>query len=244
MKVRKSSHVDGLRDAASWVVRHPFSLATQTLRQIISAKLQWQSGTFRTLGVTSCLPGEGKTIVAANLGHLIASTGKKVLLVDGGVHNRDLSKALAPDVDSGLVDVIGGRSTRVESVSVNYKTNLHFLPLGKPRSDALNNTWRNPMESLLKDACDTYDWVIIDLPPMDPLADVRDAASIIDAFLVVVEWGHTPAAIVEEALARSGVVKGKLLGTVLNRIDASKIRTYDRSAYLRGNGNHIDTEDV
>jgi Mrp family chromosome partitioning ATPase len=65
--------------------------------------------------------------------------------------------------------------------------------------------------------------VIIDLPPLACAADARLAGPVLDAFLLVVAWGKTETALVQEALRQSGQVRAKILGTVLNKVDPGKV---------------------
>ena len=71
--------------------------------------------------------------------------------------------------------------------------------------------------------------VVVDLPPVTVVADVRESAAGFDGFVLVVEWGATSFDVVEAALARNEQIRRKLLGVILNKVDIGKLRTYDRA---------------
>jgi Mrp family chromosome partitioning ATPase len=73
----------------------------------------------------------------------------------------------------------------------------------------------------------SYDYVIVDLPPLAPLADVRATTHLVDSYLLVVKWGGTSTAIVQHALSRAPHVYEKVVGAVLNEVDLKALRLYD-----------------
>ena len=109
------------------------------------------------------------------------------------------------------------------SVVTDEYSGLHFLPLGEPSAFDVDRMWYAPMEDFLGKASELYDLVIIDLPPLSCAVDARLAAPVLDAFLLVIAWGKTEAALVQEALRQSGQVGSKMLGTVLNKVDIGKV---------------------
>src|SRR3954452_6314021 len=74
---------------------------------------------------------------------------------------------------------------------------------------------------------ETYEYVIVDLPPLAPIVDVRAAAPLIDCFILVVEWGRTRTDVVEHALHTAPNVYEALIGTVLNKTDMRAMNRYN-----------------
>jgi capsular exopolysaccharide synthesis family protein len=209
----------------SWTLDHPLSDASHALRRVRAACLEGhrkslpnRSRTLQTLGVTSCLPGEGKTVAAVNLARLFATAGYRVLVIDGGVYNAKLSKLMAADAQFGLYSVLKKVSSLGDSVFLDVETDMHLLPLGADDPHAVDVIWSHAMEELLNSLAATYDWIIFDLPPLVSYPDVRAAARIIDAFVMVIEWGKTPASSIQSALSESGLTKDKLIGVLLNKV--------------------------
>jgi Mrp family chromosome partitioning ATPase len=76
-----------------------------------------------------------------------------------------------------------------------------------------------------------YDCIILDLPPLAPVVDVRAGGAIVDGFVLVVHWGKTPIPTVQRALVSAQAVQYKLLGAVLNKVDLRTMRRYGRSQH-------------
>jgi succinoglycan biosynthesis transport protein ExoP len=72
-----------------------------------------------------------------------------------------------------------------------------------------------------------FDYVIVDLPPLAPIIDVRATAPLIDAFILAIEWGRTKTDVVQHALHMAPNVHEALIGAVLNKTDMKAIRRYD-----------------
>ena len=83
------------------------------------------------------------------------------------------------------------------------------------------------MKQMLKQARSDYDYVVVDLPPILPVVDVKAAAHLFDAFVLVVEWGSTSADEVLKAVAASPILSERLLGAVLNKADEAVMRRFE-----------------
>ena len=234
-RLRKEANEDGRlihfpNRGLSWALDRPFSNVSHALRLAGLAAFEESGRPLRTLGVTSCLPGEGKSMVAANLASLLAGSGKRVLLVDAATNNASLSKLLTPDARFGLANILTRSSSLADSVRIDARTGLHFLPVGTSASPFLEFPWSGVMHDFLSAAADQYDCIVFDLPPLGPFADARAAAQMLDSFLMVIEWGRVPKGLVAEALRMSGPLNDKLLGVVLNKVNVRMLRTYGFAA--------------
>jgi succinoglycan biosynthesis transport protein ExoP len=74
----------------------------------------------------------------------------------------------------------------------------------------------------------SYDYVIVDLPPLAPIVDTRAAAPLIDTYLYVIAWGSTKIDVIDHALGREPAIVENLLGVVLNNVDVKSLRSYDK----------------
>jgi succinoglycan biosynthesis transport protein ExoP len=83
------------------------------------------------------------------------------------------------------------------------------------------------MKRLMERLRSTYDYVIVDLPPLAPLVDVRATAHFIDSYVYVVEWGRTYTAVAQHALSKAPHIHERLLGAVLNKVDMRQLSLYD-----------------
>ncbi len=91
-------------------------------------------------------------------------------------------------------------------------------------SDILNSL---SMKQMLKAAKNDYDYVLVDLPPILPVVDVKAVAHLFDAFVLVVEWGSTSTDEILKAVAASPTLSERLLGAVLNKADEDVMRRFE-----------------
>ena len=192
------------------------------------------------IGIVAFLPGEGATTVAANFASLIAQTGAKALLIDADLRKADLTRALAPAAEKGLIEaaakgealmdyVVGSKTIRgrsllpvVRGARVDYTANmLASLRLGE----------------LIEEARANFDYVIVDFPPIALSADAHAMAERIDVFVVVAAWGKIARMQLADNLDRYASIREKCLGIVLNKTNMKKARRYEafdaQSAYNR-----------
>ena len=206
----------------------PFSAVAEALRYIkVAIDLHPSGG--KVIGIVSALPGEGKTTVAAGFAAFVAKSGARTLLIDGDLRNPSLSSMLGYEGVPGVLDMATENSSFRELVVTDTKYQFDFLPSSsriKPTnsSDILISA---PMRQMLKSAAKEYDYVLVDLPPILPVVDVKAAAQLFDAFLLVVEWGSTTTDDLLKAVSISPIVAERLLGAVLNKADEAILRRFE-----------------
>ncbi|MGJ5177612.1 polysaccharide biosynthesis tyrosine autokinase [Bradyrhizobium oligotrophicum] len=206
----------------------PSSRFAESIRSLKVAIDQDPSRTSRKVfGLTSALPNEGKSIIAASLAQSIAMSGRRVIVVDCDLRNPSLSATLAPTAGAGIADVVAGERLLDDTVWTDPVTRLHFLPgKGAAQRDTSDILANAKMRKLFEQLRETYDYVIVDLPPLAPVADARAISGLLDSFVLVVEWGRTPADVIEHALNTAPNVYDALLGIVLNKTDMKALKRY------------------
>ena len=206
----------------------PFSATAEALRYIkVAIDLHPSGG--KVIGIVSALPGEGKTTVAAGFAAFVAKSGARTLLIDGDLRNPSMSSMLGYAGVPGVLDMATENSSFRDLVVTDTKYQFDFLPSSsriKPTnsSDILISA---PMRQMLKSAAKEYDYVLVDLPPILPVVDVKAAAQLFDAFLLVVEWGSTTTDDLLKAVSISPIVAERLLGAVLNKADEAIMRRFE-----------------
>ena len=185
------------------------------------------------IAVTSPGAGEGKTTTAINLaGTLAQSKGSRVLLVDADLRLPDVAMRLGLRTEGqpGLADAILDARLPLEAVVRDRPPfNLSVLPSGRLPA-APYETLRSPrLGDLLDQARRTYDYVIIDTPPVLPVPDCRVIARWADSLLLVVAAHRTPRRYLEEAL--NALDPEKVAGVVFNSVDPPRPGPY---GYYRG----------
>jgi len=208
----------------------PLSRFAESIRAIkLAIDLNQSLAANKIVGITSALPNEGKSTIAASLAQLIAHAGKRVIVVDCDLRNPSLSSNLAPSVSSGLIEIVSG-AKRLDEVTWHDKsTGLTLLPIAKkgPVFHTSELLSAEPTRALFDQLRARYDYVIVDLPPLAPIVDVRATTPLVDCFVLVVEWGRTKIDVVQHALHTAPNVSEAMLGAVLNKTDINMMRRYD-----------------
>lgn len=227
----ETARIVSTASAAHWsVVNMPLSRFAESIRSIkLGIELRALQGANKVIGITSSLPHEGKSTIAASLAQLIAQAGKSVILIDCDLRNPSLSNALSPHATIGLLEVISNIHPIDETIWKEPKTNMVFLPAVKrrPLLHTSEILMTDHMRKLFEGLRSTYDYVIVDLPPLSPIVDVRATAPLVDCFVLVVEWAKTKIDVVQHALHTAPNVYDNLVGVVLNKTDIKSLARYD-----------------
>ena len=228
----KSANVKSIvrSDNKQWaVVNEPFSRFAETIRSVkLAVDLDGTMKANRTIGFTSSLPNEGKSTIAVALAELASQVGARAILVDCDLRNPSLTRSLAPGAQSGLLELITGKATLDDVIWTEPYINMAFLPtVVKSRFAHSNEILSSePVKELFQKLRERYDYVIVDLPPLAPIVDVRAMTHLVDLFIFVIEWGRTKIDIVEHALDHAQRVHQNMLGVVLNKVDMNLFARY------------------
>ena len=177
----------------------------------------------------STLPNEGKSTIAANYAQLIAHGGSRAILIDADLRNPTLSRQLAYD-GPGLIDVLAGWKSLDEILLLDPRSGLRLLPAG-PKSNMPHTNEllaSDAMKKLITLLQETYDYIIVDLPPLIPVVDARASTNFIDAYIYAIEWGTTKVDLVRHGLSNAPEIYERLLGVILNKVDMAAIGRYER----------------
>lgn len=204
---------------------YPRSVAAENFRTLrTNLEFAALDRPLKTVLVTSATPGEGKTVIAANLAVAFAQAGRQTVLVDADMRRPDVHNLLRLSNERGLSSML--RTTSENPASVLQPTEqpeLQVLTTGplppNPAELIGSQRMRNLVDRLAKDA----DIVVIDSPPLNSVTDAALLASMTDGTLLVIDTRRTPTAAVRmarDALTRSGA---RILGATLNKrsIDAT-----------------------
>ncbi len=218
------------------VIGMPLSRYTEAIRSIkLAIDHNPEKISSGVIGITSALPNEGKTTIAASLAQLIGHTGKKVIIVDCDLRNPSLSSIFAPKAACGIIEVAAGSRSLSDAIWRDPTTNLAFLPAVR-RGPLLHTSeilCADAISKLFDRLRSQYDYIIVDLPPLTPLVDVRATSAFIDCYMLVVEWGRTKIDVVQHALHTAPNIQESMIGVVLSKTDTKAMARYDghRSYY-------------
>jgi tyrosine-protein kinase Etk/Wzc len=202
-----SASVLGLELTADSAAREQYRILRARVREGLRAQ------GLRTLLITSAGPGEGKTMVAANLAlHFSALKELRVLLIDADLRRAGLSQRLHPQPEVGLAQYLQGQVEWPELL-VSLDPWLTMLPSVRTQGDASELLASERMAALLEQAAQRFDLILLDGAPVGPVADSRTLARMTGASLLVARAAVTPTAALEQAAV---LLRPGLLGSVLN----------------------------
>ena len=228
------SHIQPSIDQRLVSLTRPTSLEAeqyQTLR--LNLQRLKAARDIRMIAMTSPTSGDGKTLNAINLaGALARGADTRVLLVEADLRRPTLAAQLGLAVTGvpGLTDIVLDPAATLENAVQPLEFGFSVIGAGSP--SAIHAVFNSPrLETLLREARDQYDYVILDTPPVVPVSDCRLLTRWIDGLIVVVAAHKTPRRLVEEAL--NLLDNTTVLGIVLNRDDHPLFAHYRRQ-YYRG----------
>jgi receptor protein-tyrosine kinase len=192
----------------------PSAEAYRTLRT--SLLLSREGGAPRVIVIASAAGTEGKTTTAVNTAAALASSGAPVLLIDGDLRLPRCHDALGLPLEPGLSEYLSGDVT-AEPIQPTGVPNLSFLAAGHLGANPtqLLTSWRLGM--LLWQARKTFDFIVIDSPPLLAVSDALLLANLADGVVLVTERGKTTLDGVKGAVQRLQQAGVTTLGVVLNR---------------------------
>jgi capsular exopolysaccharide synthesis family protein len=188
----------------------------------------------KTIVITSAAPAEGKTTTAANFAAVCAQSGSRVLLVDGDLRKPTLHKIFGIDNQRGLTTtMIEGKSLADVAIPTRVP-NLSIVVSGPLPPNQAELTASRRMHDLLEAATRVFDLIVIDTPPVLSVSDAVALAAQTDGVILVVRGGKTSAEAARRAAEQIDAVKGRILGVLLNRVDARN------SSYYADHGRYYD----
>lgn len=172
----------------------------------------------RVFVVTSSVPAEGKTQTATNLAISMAKAGHRTLLVDGDLRRPTCASLLGLDSSVGLTTVLTGQIDLSKAIQVHPESGLHLLAAGKRPPNPTEVLQTQATRDLIAALREAYDAVIIDAPPLLPVADPAVLSSAADGAILVTRYGSTTVQQLEVAAARLESVGARVFGTVVNMV--------------------------
>jgi tyrosine-protein kinase Etk/Wzc len=219
--------------------KHGLSPTAESLRSLRTAVLfaLSEKNGGKTILVTSATPAQGKSFISANLAYLLASGGRKVLVIDADIRRRALRDYLAiPENAAGLTEILRSASAPDDCVLPELHPNLWVLPAGTSVRNPGDIFTRPELGRLLQWAVSNHDYVVIDSAPLLLVSDAGEIAKYVDQTLFVVRQNEATTSDVLETLGtlrRAGCSTPSL---VFNSYAPSSLRYGYRYGYGYGYG--------
>jgi polysaccharide biosynthesis transport protein len=202
----------------------PRSRVAEAYRAFRTALLLSRAGGVKTIVITSTVPGEGKTTTALNLAVVLSQLGRRVLLVAADLHKARMHEILRISNRTGLVSILAESLPPNDTiVKINNINGLFVISSGPTSPNPSGLLASKTMTKFLQFASTNFDHVVIDTPPVGPVADAIIIGNQCDGVVLVVNGGVTPreqVARVRDRLNRSNV---RILGVLINRLEEDLI---------------------
>ncbi|MBU4305465.1 MAG: CpsD/CapB family tyrosine-protein kinase [Candidatus Omnitrophica bacterium] len=199
--------------------KSPIAEQYYRLRESIKSKMQKES--FKTIAITSAVNGEGKSITSLNLA--VAMTKdvdcKKVLLIDCDLRRGRIDHSLGLNSNVGLSEYLM-LGTEINNILFKTKINkLTIIPRGKIADNPSELLSSEKMKKLLGELKKQFDVIIVDMPPLIPIADASIVCAQSDMVLMAVRAGKTQRGVVDHAAEFLAQAEANLIGYVLTHVE-------------------------
>ena len=188
---------------------------------------------------TSFNPGSGKTFLAVNTAACIAIKGKRVLVIDGDLR-RGSASAYIDKPQLGLSDYLGHRTNDIASITVEVENHptLHIIPVGTIPPNPTELLADKRFNQLIEDVRTKYDYIFIDCPPIDIVADTQIISKIADRTIFIVRAGLLEREMLPELQRMYDEHRFKNMALVLNGTEATHSRYAYRYGYYNSHSNN------
>jgi polysaccharide biosynthesis transport protein len=224
--------------AEDYILHKPHSAYAEAVQRIrTSLFLADSERPPKTILVTSSVPLEGKSTIAASLARQSAASGLKVILIDADLRRPRLHEVMGFPNENGLSEVVTGRANPEVAIQRDEKSGLDFLPAGSGVASPPDLFRSSTMRILLEETAAYYDLVIIDTPPIAAVSDSFTLSSLVDKAIYVLRWEQTPRNVALAGIRQLAEAGADIAGIVLSRVDLKKHARYSYadSGYYRGN---------
>lgn len=226
--------VDLFKNKDKTIVEHvfddPSSMVSENFKSMrTSILLSSPDHPPKTILVTSMTSGEGKSSVCACLASAIAQTGKKVLVIDGDMRRPTQHKIFGLDNSAGLSSLLAGMDVSGDAL-INRKVDATGLidiitsgPIPPNPSELLSSTMAG---TLINKAAGSYDFIIVDTPPLASVTDPLITSRHVDGVIIVTWAGKTNYELMGKGIRQFKDISAPIMGVVLNRFSAKKSGYY------------------
>lgn len=231
---KKKQEQEGQQDSAKIELvphDHPRSAVAEAYRAVRAALLLSQAGGVRSMVITSCLPGEGKTSTALNLAIVLAQLEKRVLLIDADLHKPRVHEVLRLPNRVGLVSLLVENVVPTDAIQMSSLPGVSVITAG-PSSPNPSGLLSSPaMRRFLEFAAMNFDYVVLDSPPVGSVADALILGNQTDGLVLCIESGSTPREDVLRLRNRMRQSNLTILGVCINKMREEQFGYYKSRRY-------------
>lgn len=193
------------------------------------------NGKCRVVGITSSIRGEGKSTTSVNISYALAMLGKKVLLLDGDLRLPSIATKLGIPGEPGLSEAVaklGGKRDNIRVMPEN--DSWHVLTAGSLPPNPAEMLASAEMKGLISELSESYDFIIVDLPPVNIVSDALIASEYLDGVIVVVRQDYSKRREVTKCVKQLEISGARMLGFVMGAVSESRGAYKKKSEYGYG----------
>lgn len=207
------------------------SFFTESFRSLILSIHQGRNGNARVIAVTSPLPREGKTVTATCLAQVLALQGEKTLLIDCDYARQGVTRLLNLNgLANGLLDILQKGGTDHRSAIRSGANGLSVLPLSvRQAENAETLLMGEGLAVLLEKLRKEYRHIVLDLPPVLPIAATRAIAEKADVTVLLARWRKTNGSALEAAIQQLSPEDVNIVGVAMTQVDLRRSAQFGRT---------------
>jgi polysaccharide biosynthesis transport protein len=211
----------GSGPAKELIIAHgPVSIMSESYRTIRASLLLSQAEKPpQIVLISSPSPGEGKTVTSLNLAIALAHDGYSVLLIDGDMRRGCCHSRLGLTNNRGLSNVLTGNLSLEEGIQPTSVNGLSLLSRGVIPPNPSELLGSRKMRSLLEELRQSYNFILLDSPPVISISDATVLSAVSDGVLLVFDGQNTSTAYAQKAVERLDMVRARIIGVILNGIN-------------------------
>lgn len=215
------------------------SFAASEAYKLLRTKLQFsfsEESDSRVIGFSSAMTCEGKSLSAINLAYMLAQLGKKVVLIDCDMRRPSLAAKLSIEKTPGLSSYLSAQShmeTLIQKCGAKGEDAFDVVVAGRNPPNPIELLSSDRMGRMLTKLRETYDYIILDLPPVGEVSDALAVAKLTDGMLLVVRQHYCNRLALSDTARQFEFVGAKILGVVYNCADEHS-KGYGKGYYRRG----------
>lgn len=209
----------------------PMSRFSEAIRSLRSAvQMSDVDHPPRVLQVTSTIPGEGKSTLAATMAVSAAQSGQKILILDCDLRHRSTSKYFRAEKAAGLVDYLAHSAELKKCVFFDDRTGVWVFPAGARTQNPPDLLASDRLKQLLTGLRQQFDLIIVDTPPIGPVVDPIIVSHLVDKIIYVVRWASTSREMIAHSIQRLTGDR-KVAGIVFNYVIDTQAQKYGKYGY-------------
>ncbi len=210
-----------------YLTDRPESAYAQAVRALYAQlRLREVEGTSRVLLVTSALPGEGKTSLAASLATCAAELQQRTVLIDLDLRRPKVAREFRLEPRVGVVELLEGEIGLEDALWRDQESGVDVLPVAGNHANPFSLLTSPRLTELMKHLDAHYDCVVIDSPPVLGVPDAKTLAGAADTIVFVLRWDRTTRAAAQAALKELRPFSAPIAGAVLSRVDLKRHAQY------------------